>query len=80
MKAKGSLSILKKGEKATVIDLCMQGAVRRRLVDLGIVRGTEIECVGKSPCGDPSAYLVRGTVIALRKRDAALVSVTFKES
>ena len=44
--------------------------MRRRMIDLGIVEGTKIECVGRSPSGDPSAYMIRGAVIAIRKRDA----------
>ncbi len=53
-----------------VAGLLSSGAMRRRMIDLGIVEGTKIECVGRSPSGDPSAYLVRGAVIAIRKRDA----------
>ncbi len=53
-----------------VAGLLSGGAMRRRMIDLGIVEGTKIECVGRSPSGDPSAYLVRGAVIAIRKRDA----------
>ncbi|MBO7150546.1 MAG: ferrous iron transport protein A [Clostridia bacterium] len=73
MQNAGSLNALKKGEKAKVTSLAIEGPMRRRLTDLGIVVGTVIECVGKSPCGDPCAYLVRSTVIALRKKDAAFI-------
>ena len=57
-------------ESGRVARLLSQGAMRRRMIDLGIVEGTLIECVGRSPSGDPSAYLVRGAVIAIRKTDA----------
>ena len=57
-------------ESGRVARLASSGAMRRRMIDLGIVEGTLIECVGRSPSGDPSAYLVRGAVIAIRKRDA----------
>ena len=53
-----------------VIGLLSKGTMRRRLVELGIVEGTKIECVGRSPSGDPSAYFVRGTVVAIRAADA----------
>ncbi|MBR2387301.1 MAG: ferrous iron transport protein A [Clostridia bacterium] len=53
-----------------VAGLLSGGAMRRRMIDLGIVEGTKIECVGRSPSGDPSAYMIRGAVIAIRKRDA----------
>lgn len=47
----------------------------RRLGDLGFVQGTGIACLYRSPAGDPTAYGIRGTVIALRKQDAARVRV-----
>ena len=62
-----------------VVGLSSNGAIRRRMIDLGIVEGTKIECVGRSPSGDPSAYLVRGAVIALRKKDAMDVHLIASE-
>lgn len=67
------LSNLKTGEKAVIKGLSVDGAMRRRLQDLGMIEGTRIECVGISPLGDPSAFLIRGTVIALRKEDADMI-------
>lgn len=52
-----------------------RGAIRRRLLDLGIVKGTKILPVFKSPSGDPTAFLIRGSLIALRKEDANLILV-----
>lgn len=52
-----------------------KGSIRRRLLDLGIVRGTKIVPVMKSPSGDPTAFLIRGSLIALRKEDANLILV-----
>ena len=49
--------------------------VRRRLLELGLVAGTRVRCLGRSPLGDPSAYEIRGAVIALRDRDSAGVLV-----
>jgi ferrous iron transport protein A len=49
--------------------------MRTRLLDLGFLENTEIECVGKSPLGDPAAYLVCGTVIALRRTDSRFVLI-----
>lgn len=57
-------------ESACVLRLDARGSMRRRLLDLGLVVGTRVTCVGKSPMGDPSAYLIRGAVIALRDDDA----------
>ena len=42
---------------------------------LGLIPGTRVTCQGRSPAGDPAAYLVRGTVVALRARDAAAVGL-----
>ena len=47
-----------------------KGSQRRRLLDLGLVSNTAIEALQKSPSGDPTAYQIRGAVIALRKEDA----------
>ena len=54
------------GQKANVEKLTADGITRRRLLDLGIIDGTEIEPLYKSPSGNPVAYLIRGAVIALR--------------
>ena len=45
-------------------------AMRRRLLDIGLIPGTRVTCTAVSPAGDPAAYLIRGAVIALRGRDA----------
>ncbi len=62
-------------QRGTVLELTHRGGMRRRLSDIGLVQDTVVECVGVSPSGDPSAYLIRGAVIALRKRDAERVAV-----
>ena len=49
--------------------------MRRRLLDIGLSDGTEVQCVGRSPMGDPSAYLIRGAVIAIRSNDSRGVKV-----
>lgn len=59
------------GQQAFVCGLTTPGSMRRRLLELGLVKGTSVECLGRSPWGDPSAYLIRGAVIALRKVDCA---------
>ena len=66
------------GERAVVRELKNDGHMRRRLCDLGLVEDTTVECVGKSPAGDPSAYLIRGAVIAIRRADSAQIWVTRK--
>ena len=49
--------------------------IRRRLLDLGLVSGTKIVPVFKSPSGDPTAYEIRKTLIALRKEDSSLITL-----
>lgn len=69
------LSGLKEGENAHVQKLLSKGSMRRRLQDLGLVEGTQIFCTQKSPFGDPTAYAVRGAIIALRQEDAQQILV-----
>lgn len=54
------------GKRANVSALTSDGATRRRMLDLGVIDGTEIEPLYQSPSGNPVAYLVRGAVIAFR--------------
>lgn len=65
-----NLSQLKPGQSAIVKCLETTGAMKRRLLDLGLTARTEVFCLGKSPMGDPSAYLIRGAVIAIRAADS----------
>lgn len=62
---------LKIGQSGIVTALSCVGGMRRRLLDIGLIEGTPVECVGRSPGGDPAAYLIRGAVIAIRDRDSA---------
>lgn len=57
------------GQRATVTRLRSTGSMRRRLLDIGLIENTEVECVGRSPSGDPKAFLIRGAVIAIRSED-----------
>ena len=66
-----TLSDLQPGETAVVQKILTEGGMRRRLLDLGLLENTEVTCLGRSPGGDPSAYLIRGALIALRRADAA---------
>lgn len=72
---KTRLCELKAGQKGTVCALGNTGAMRRRLLDIGLVPGTVVQCVGRSPGGDPAAYLIRDAVIAIRDTDAAQVTL-----
>ena len=64
------LSSLQPGQRGAVWALSAEGPMRRRLQDIGLIKGTTVECLGRSPLGDPAAYLIRGAVMALRDKDA----------
>ncbi len=76
-----SLSDLKPGEKAEVagISPACRGSQRRRMLDLGIIPGTEVTCEMKSPTGDPVAYRIRGAVIALRHEQSGMIQINEPE-
>jgi DtxR family Mn-dependent transcriptional regulator len=81
LKEEEFLSELKPGVHARVLSLspACRGAERRRLLDLGFVPGTEVEVEMISPAGDPTAYRVRDTVVALRREQAGLIGVSTRE-
>lgn len=71
-----SLDQMKVGSFATIKKLNIEGSMRRRLLDIGAVEGTRVECVMKSPAGDPVAYSIRGALIALRKDDSRKIEIS----
>ena len=70
-----TLSSLREGEQCRVKALAIDGKMRSRLSDLGLIEGTKVACVQKSLSGDPTAFLIRGAVIALRNEDSSRVIV-----
>ena len=67
---KKTLADLLPGERATINQVNLTGGLRERLMDIGLIEGTEVECRWEiSPLGDPSAYLIRETVVAIRHSD-----------
>ena len=69
------LSHLACGARGWVSSVCCTSGMRRRLLDVGLIPGTEVVCLGASPLGDPRVYLVRGKMIAIRSRDAGSVVI-----
>lgn len=69
------LDSLNIGEKCIVKDLTSSGKERRRMLDLGLIKGTKVEAVLKNPTGDLTAYYIRGALIALRSDDSSRVVV-----
>jgi len=75
MAGKTTLSNMPNGTFALVTEVAAEGLTRRRLLDLGLVPGTRVEVVRRSPVGDPIAFNIRGAIIALRKEVAGQVLV-----
>ncbi len=69
------LSELKKGERAVIVRVNLNGLTKRRLYDLGFIPDTEISVAFESPLGDPVAYIVRETIIALRKEESENIEI-----
>ena len=67
------LSDLSPGQSGCVI--CLPGSLRARLEKMGFVKGGDIRCLFRAPFGDPTAYLVKGVAVALRKKDAENIEV-----
>jgi len=70
-----TLKDLKVGESAKVVRLHGQGAVRRRIMDMGITRGTMVRVRKVAPLGDPLELTVRGYELSIRKADAQMVEI-----
>lgn len=71
----GTLRDVKCGQQVQVIRLTGSGAVKRRIMDMGITKGTEIFVRKVAPLGDPIEVNVRGYELSLRKADAELIEV-----
>lgn len=73
-----AMSSLGPGEKGRVVRIVRKcrGLERRRLLDLGIIPGTVVEAVMKSPTGDPTAFRVRGSTVALRRDQTDLIQIS----
>jgi len=70
-----TLRNVKCGETVTVIKLHGEGAIKRRIMDMGLTKGTEIFIRKVAPLGDPVEINVRGYELSLRKEDAQMVEV-----
>ena len=70
-----TLKQTKVGETVKVVKLHGEGAVKRRIMDMGITRGTEITVRKVAPLGDPVEIRVRGSFISVRKDEAAIMEV-----
>jgi Fe2+ transport system protein FeoA len=70
-----TLDQLTPGQSAKIKKIMGKGAIRRRLLDMGLTNGTDITVIKTSPLGDPVEYLVRGYHLSLRKAEAEMIVV-----
>ncbi len=70
-----TLKDLKVGQRGRVVKLHGQGAVKRRIMDMGITKGVEVLIRKVAPLGDPVEINVRGYELSLRKEDAEMIEI-----
>ena len=70
-----TLKDTKVGETVKVVKLTGEGAVKRRIMDMGITKGVEVNIRKVAPLGDPVEVTVRGYELSLRKADAEMIEV-----
>ena len=75
-KVQRRLSDLKPGEGGKIVRITGPPSLRRRLLDMGLVKGAYIEVVRKAPLGDPMEFLVKGYNLSLRKEECDNVYVS----
>jgi Fe2+ transport system protein FeoA len=74
------LHLLRPGQRGTITKVNGAGALRRRFVEMGIVKGETILIERYAPLGDPVAYFIKGYHLALRREEAAHIEVYLQEA
>lgn len=74
-KLAANLKEAKVGQTVTVVKLHGEGAIKRRIMDMGITKGTEVYVRKVAPLGDPIEVTVRGYELSIRKADAEMIEV-----
>ena len=70
-----SLRALSEGQKATIVSISVQGELGRRIRDMGLVPGAEIQVMGRAPLQDPVALRLMGFTLTLRNHEADYITV-----
>jgi len=70
-----TLADLIPGDESTITGVGGSGAIRQRLLDMGIIRGTSVRCQRFAPLGDPIEICVKGALLAIRKAEAKFVEI-----
>lgn len=79
MKQTLRMNQIRPGQRAIVESVSADSEMERRFLDIGLIPGTMVACIGRSPGGDPSAYLIRGAVIAIRAVNCAGIALSLCE-
>ena len=74
------LSELEPGDKGVVVKIGGSSSTRRRIMDMGVVRGTKVVLVRRAPLGDPVELEIRDYNLSLRKREAENIYVELEDS
>ena len=77
MNSKVYLDEIQIGDVVRVKKLSLEENIKRRLLDIGLIQGGYVQCVFESPFHDPKAYLIRGSIMAIRKEDAKGIEVEY---
>ena len=75
MKKYNTLNEVRLNEEVIINKINCTGNIKRRILDLGMIEGTKIKPVLKSPLGDPTAYEVRGSIISLREEESKSIEI-----
>lgn len=70
-----TLNNLQPGEKARIVKVLAKGTVRRKLMDMGLVPGSEIEVIRTAPLGDPIEFRIKGYSLSIRKQESINIVV-----
>lgn len=70
-----SLFDINVGQQCKILNIMIDGPLKRRLIDIGLTPNSTVCCVGQSPLKDPKAFLIRGAVIALRQEICEKITV-----
>lgn len=70
------LHLLQPGQRATILHINGAGSLRRRFIEMGIVKGETILIERNAPLGDPVEYFIKGYHLALRREEAAQIEVS----
>ncbi|MBN2065749.1 MAG: ferrous iron transport protein A [Candidatus Thermoplasmatota archaeon] len=70
-----TLNLINPGKKAKIIQIKGEGSARRRLLDMGMIPGAELEVIKRAPLGDPIEFKIKGYHLTLRKNEAEHILV-----